>query len=423
MPSLPSSRSGIFAGRLRFGGATMALRLLHSALLLLLTLPIGATAAGPLAAATDAAGRQAAGGPPSAEPREAPQAGPTASETDQAQAAWSAAARSAATAMPIRLRIVGGLGGVSQYVRYEEPFWRRRIPEVTGGRVLPEIAPFDRSGIRGPEMLQLIRLGVVPFGNAPLALASAEEPEVNAADLPGINPDIAALRRAVDLYRPHLEALLAERYGIELLALYTYPAQVVFCRRPFGGLADLAGRRIRTSSVAQSELVAAIGGIPIVIAFAETVAAIRSGVVECAITGTLTGNAVGLHEVTSHVHAMAINWGLSVFGANRAAWAGLPRDLRDLLRRELAELEHAIWDAAEHETRDGLACNAGRAECQAGRRGRMTVVPVTPADDARRQRLVSEAVLPRWVQRCGMECANAWNARLGPALGILAQPE
>lgn len=329
----------------------------------------------------------------------------------------------AAVAAPLRLRVVGGLADVSQYVRYEEPFWRHRIPEVTGGRVLPEIAPFDRSGIRGPEMLQLVRLGVVPFGTALLALASSEEPEFNAADLPGINPDIAALRRTVALYRPHLAALLAERYGIELLAVYTYPAQVVFCRRPFGGLADLAGRRIRTSSVAQSELVAAIGGIPIVTSFAETMAAIRSGVVECAITGTLSGNAIGLHEVTTHVHAMAINWGLSVFGANRAAWAALPRDLQELLRREIADLERAIWDAADRETDDGLACNAGRPDCRAGRPGRMTIVPVTPADDARRQRLVTEAVLPRWVQRCGLDCVAAWNARLGPALGILARPE
>jgi TRAP-type C4-dicarboxylate transport system substrate-binding protein len=80
----------------------------------------------------------------------------------------------------------------------------------------------------------------------------------------------------------------------------------VFCRRPFGSLADLAGRRIRTSSVGRSEIVAAIGGIPVVTPFAGMGAAIRTGVVECAITGTLSGNAVGLHTVTSHVHAMAI---------------------------------------------------------------------------------------------------------------------
>lgn len=324
---------------------------------------------------------------------------------------------------PIRLKIVGGLADVSQYVRYEEPFWRRRIPDVTGGRVLAEIAPFDRSGIRGQEMLQLMRLGVVPFGTALLAIVATEEPEFNAVDLPAVNPDMAALRQTVGLFRPHLRDLLAERYNIDLLAVYTYPAQVVFCRRPFSGLADLANRRIRTSSVGQSELVAALGATPVVTPFAEIVPAIRSGVVECAITGTLSGNAIGLHEVTTHVHAMALAWGISIFGANRDAWAALPEAVRGTITAELAVLEREIWDAAERETGEGLACNEGRPSCQAGRRGSMTVVPVTEADDRLRRRLVTETVLSRWVARCGPDCVDAWNDRLAPTLGIQARNE
>ncbi|WP_338146427.1 TRAP transporter substrate-binding protein [Neoroseomonas alkaliterrae] len=321
---------------------------------------------------------------------------------------------------PLRLKIVGGLADVSQYVRYEEPFWRR-LEETSGGRLQAEIAPFDRSGIRAQEMLALMRLGVVPFGTALLAIVSTEEPEFNAVDLPIVNPDMASLRRSLALYRPHLEALLAERYDVELLAVYTYPAQVVFCRSPFNGLTDLAGRRIRTSSVGQSEMFAALGARPIVIPFGETLAAIRSGVVECAVTGTLSANAIGLHEVTTHMHSMAITWGLSVFGANKAVWNGMPDWARTLLRAELANLERQIWDAAEVETVQGIACNAGRPTCTGGRRGSMTVVPVSEADQQRRIRLLTETVLPGWVRRCGEPCVEAWNTYLAPTLGVSAR--
>lgn len=322
---------------------------------------------------------------------------------------------------PLRVKIVGGLADVSQFVRYEEPFWRRRLPEISGGRIEAEIAPFDRSGIRGEEILALMRLGVVPFGTALLAIVSTEEPEFNAVDLPIVNPDMATLRRTVALYRPHLETLLAERYDVELLAIYTYPAQVVFCRTPFNGLADLAGRRIRTSSVGQSEMFAALGATPVVIPFGETLAAVRSGVVECAVTGTLSANSIGLHEVMTHMHNMAITWGLSVFGANRAAWNGMPEWARTLLRRELAVLEREIWEAAEVETGQGIACNAGQPACTVGRRGTMTIVPVSPADQERRLRLLTETVLPGWVRRCGEPCVDAWNARLAPTLGVTAR--
>jgi TRAP-type C4-dicarboxylate transport system substrate-binding protein len=324
---------------------------------------------------------------------------------------------------PIRLKVVGGLADVSQYLRYEEPFWRRRLPEASGGRIQAEIAPFDRSGIRAQEMLALMRLGVVPFGTALLAVVSTEEPEFNAVDLPTVNPDMTALRRTVDLYRPHLEELLAERYDVELLAVYTYPAQVIFCRSAFNGLSDLAGRRIRTSSVGQSEMFAALGATPVVIPFGETLAAMRSGVVECAVTGTLSANAIGLHEVTTHMHTMAITWGLSVFGANRTAWNGLPEWARTLIRTEVQGLEREIWDAAQVETGEGQACNAGEASCRSGRRGSVTIVPVSEADQARRLRLLTETVLPGWVRRCGEPCVTAWNTRLAPALGVTAQPD
>lgn len=328
-----------------------------------------------------------------------------------------------AAGAPIQLRIVGGLADISQYVAFEAPFWTRRVPEITGGRVRADIAPFDRSGIRGQEMLQLMRLGVVPFGTVLLAVAAADEPELNGVDLPVLNPDMAALRRTTALWRPRLAEMLRERYGVELLAIYAYPSQVLFCRRPFSGLSDLMGRRVRTSSVAQSELIGALGGVPVVTTFAEIVPAIRNGVVECAITGTLSGNAIGLHEVTTHVSRLAITWGVSFFGANRDAWQALPAEVRESLRAGLRTLEEEIWQAADRQTEDGLMCNAGRPTCREGRPGRMTIVEERWQDESRRLVLLQETVLPGWLQRCGPECAESWNRHIAPTLGIWAKPD
>jgi hypothetical protein len=166
---------------------------------------------------------------------------------------------------------------------------------------------------------------------------------------------------------------------------------------------------------------AALGATPVVIPFGETLSAMRSGVVECAVTGTLSANAIGLHEITTHMHSMAVTWGLSVFGANRAAWNALPEWARTMMREELAALERQIWEAAEVETGEGIACNSGQPACTSGRRGAMTVVPVTPADQERRLRLLTETVLPGWVRRCGEPCVDAWNERLAPALGVSAR--
>lgn len=324
---------------------------------------------------------------------------------------------------PIRLKVIGGLGQVSQFERYEAPFWTQAVPTLTSGRIVADIAPSDRSGLRGQDMLRLIRLGVVPFGTVTLALAAADEPELNAVDLPALNPDLPALRRSADLWRPRIVELLRERYGIELLALYTYPAQVMFCRRPFAGLGGLAGRTIRTSAVSQSELVSALGATPVVLPFAEIVAAMRGGFVDCAITGTLSGNSIGLHEVATHLSPAAISWGVSLFAANAAAWAALPEPARSALRDGIRALEATIWGAAARETEQGIACNLGRADCDAGRPGRMILVEDRPQDAAGRRALLENVVLPAWVQRCGPECAAEWNRTAGPSLGLVARAE
>lgn len=335
---------------------------------------------------------------------------------------WSvpAAAQTAAApaAAPYKLRVVGGLAGINQYTRQEEPFWSKELRRLSGGRFDAEIVPFDRAGVPGSEMLRLLQLGVVPFGTTLMSSFTAQYPEYTAPDLAGLNPDVATLKATLAAFRPYLEKSLREQHGVEALAIYVYPAQVVFCKKALGGLADLAGRRVRVSSSTQADFVSALGGVPVLTGFAQIVPSLTEGNTECAITGTMSGNTLGLPRITTHIHAMPLTWGLAVFGANRAAWDALPPDLRALLRRELPRLEAAIWEESERETSDGMACNQGSAACTGGRKGKMVMVPVSAQDERRRQEILVSTVLPRWVQRCGVRCTQAWNQTIGPARGL-----
>ena len=332
--------------------------------------------------------------------------------------AAAAALAQAPAPAPLQLRIVGGLASVNQFTQQEEPFWTRQLPALTGGRVRAEIVPFDRAGIRGQDMLRLLQLGVVPFGTAPLSLAVTEDPLVGLVDLPGANPDMATLRRALAAFRPVLAAHLRQAHGVELLAVYAYPAQVLFCRQAFAQLDDLAGRRVRVSSPPQADFIDALGAVPVLAPFAEVLPRLKAGQLDCAITGTMSGNTIGLHQATSHLHTLPITWGLSLFAANKAAWAALPADLRQLLQRELPQLEQAIWADAERETGDGIACNSGSGDCSPAQRGKMVVVKPTAADHDRLRALLAGTVLPRWAARCGPRCADVWDSALAPVTGV-----
>ena len=164
----------------------------------------------------------------------------------------------------------------------------------------------------------------------------------------------------------------------------------------------------------------ALGAVAVRTEFAQVAAAMARGALDCAITGASSGNTIGLHRTASHLYTMPLTWGLAVFGANQAAWNSLPPDLRALLQRELPRLERRIWTEAERETATGIACNRGAASCPAAQRGRMVVVPVSAQDELRREQILRSIVVPQWLRRCSVDCAQLWRQTIGSARATAA---
>jgi TRAP-type C4-dicarboxylate transport system substrate-binding protein len=323
---------------------------------------------------------------------------------------------------PYRLHIVGGLASGNQYPNYEEPFWKQELARLSNGRYAADIVPFDRSGVPGSEMLRLMQLGVVPFGTVLMTTLVAQYPQYTVADLPGLNPDMASLRASLAAFRPYLEKSLREQHGIEPLAIYVYPAQVLFCKQPLARLADISKRRVRVSSAGQADFIGALGGVPVHTGFAQIYQSLESGSTDCAVTGTMSGYTLGLYRVTQYLYPLSLNWGMAVFGANQAAWRALPNDLRTLLRSELSKLETTIWAASEHDSVEGVACNSGGPDCHEENKGHMTVVPISPEDEHLRREIFESVVLRNWLQRCRTDCADIWRQTVGPVTDIHVPP-
>lgn len=334
-----------------------------------------------------------------------------------AAALWCVPQAQAQAPAPLKLRVVGGLAGLSQFTQWEEPFWTKELARLSQGRFTAEIVPFDRAAIPGVQMLQLLQLGVVPFGTALMSNITAQYPQYAAPDLAGLNSDMGQLRTSLSAYRPYLEKSLREVHGIETLAMYVYPAQVLFCKTALGRLADLAGRRTRVSSSTQADFVRALGAVPVHTGFAQIPEALQSGGIDCAITGAASGGSLGLHTLAKHLYAMPLTWGLAIFGANQAAWEALPPELRALLRTELPKLEKTIWSEAERATALGGHCNHSGPGCAAWRQS-VTVVPMSAQDERLREEIFRTAVLPRWIQRCSVDCSDLWRRTIGAARGI-----
>lgn len=320
------------------------------------------------------------------------------------------------------LKVIGSISSLPQYKEYEIPFWTKHLAEKSGGAITADIKGFNEMGLKGPEVLRLMGQGVVQIGATVLAYLAADDPANEMVDIAGLVPDVKTARAVTEAAKPVLTKLYRDKFGVELLAIGTYPAQVIYCNAPLTGLADVKGRKVRASGRSQSDFIAALGGTPVTMAFGEVVPALQNKTVDCAITGTISGNLANWHEVTTHLHRTPLSWGQIAYAANGKFWANLDPKVRELIDTEIkSTLEKDVWDAAGNLTEQGYLCNVGDAGCTLGKKGTMTLIEPSPADQALLKKVVEETMLPKWAERCSAQCVDDFNASVGKVLQVTAK--
>lgn len=317
------------------------------------------------------------------------------------------------------IAVIGAIGIHPQYKSYEEPFWRDQVPAQSGGRIAVTIRPWTEMGLKGPEVLRLIQRGNFQLGTVNLPYNAGESALVEGHDLPGLAPTSADFKAVSAAWREPLAQHLKDRFGVDLLAMFSYSAQVLYCRDEFKSLADISGRKVRVSGAAQAKFVEALGGSGINVNFGEVHQALDRGVVDCAITGAYSGYSAKWHESANYISPLAVNWGVQAMVANQDAWQAFDPAVRSFLTAQIATLQPRLVELAERETREGILCNTS-GPCASGEPGGMTLVEPTEEDAAILERVLEQSVLPDFARRCGEECTATWNATVGKVAGLKA---
>ena len=320
-----------------------------------------------------------------------------------------------------QLKVVGGLSNLTPYKDFEQPFWTKTIPEKSKGQVTAEIKGFNEMGLKGPELLRLMGQGVIDFGTATLSYFASDNPINEAIDLAGLSPDVKTARQVTDLFVPVYAKLYGGNNNVKILGLSPYPAQVLFCNAPIKGLADIKGKKVRTSSRTQAEFIEALGGTGVTLAFGEVVPALQNKVVDCAITGSLSGYSAKWYEVATHLYTLPINWNQQIHAVNQKAWDKLDPKVQVFLQENINQLMNQMWDAAVNQTQQGFDCNTGAAACPFPVKGKMVLVEPSEADRQLLKQLTAEVVVPKWAARCSAQCVADFNATIGKAMNITAK--
>ena len=328
---------------------------------------------------------------------------------------------------PVNIQAVTQVGpALPQYTKVDIPLLREGVPQKSGGRINVTLASWPERNLNGPEIIRLVRSGQVDIGAVPLNTVSGEVPMLDMVDLAGLNPSVAQARKVAQALLPELNKEL-ERFNTRIVAMYPFAAQVFFCRDKVASLADLKGKRIRTGGGSSNTFVTSIGAQPTAIGFPEVYAALERGVVDCAITGSSSGNGARWYEVSQSQYALPLFWSVSMYVVNLNWWNKLDPQVRAFLETTMKEVEEAQWKLGEETTEDGLACNSGdKAGCKIGKvveSKPMTLFRPVQADQETLRTTLTSAILPGFMERCGARCVEVYNRAVAPISGVTYQPK
>src|SRR5687768_3921764 len=207
----------------------------------------------------------------------------------------------------------------------EVPFWRETLPKASKGAISADITPLDQMGIDDKTMLRLLRLGVMDFAGMDISKMAGDDPRFEACDLAGMTLDADKARAACEAYRQVIDRQMQKNWNARLLAFGGNPPQVFWCRGMLNGLNDLKGKKVRVFNNTMRDFLGGVGATAVSMAFAEVVPALNNGVVDCGVTGSLSGNTAGWAEVAKSLYPMSLGWSINVVAVNQNTWNRLDK--------------------------------------------------------------------------------------------------
>lgn len=320
-----------------------------------------------------------------------------------------------------QIKGVGENSSIIHSSKLELPLWRETIPQASGGMVTGDVLPADQLGLDNAAVLRLLKQGGMDFGTTDISRLAADDPRFEGCDLAGIALDIKSVRTACNAYRPVIDRLMQQNWNSRLLYIGIAQQQVFWCKPTINTLADLKGKKVRVFNKTMIDLLGGVGATGVSMPFPEVVPGLQLGVIDCGVTGTLSGNTGGWPEVTTNIYPLSLGWAVRFTAVNLDSWKKFDPKVQAFFVEQFAKYEEKVWAMMIDAAAEAANCNTGKDPCTLGKKAKLTIQPIQPADMGRYRQIIETAVLPNFAKRCGAACTKEWNDTVGKALGLVAK--
>lgn len=214
------------------------------------------------------------------------------------------------------------------------------VKKRTNGQFDIVLRPPGELPYKLPEYLRVVGQGNVQMGDVYMGFLAGDTKIGVITGLPFLVGTADELKKVMVGLEPMIREDYA-RFGADILTWFTWPEQNFFGRgKPITTLDDFKGRKIRTTSPEQSELVKRLGGVPVSIPAPEVPSAAQRGVMEGVITAGFNLLGSKWYDFTEWAYLPNIHIGGPAYIlVNKQALAALPAEHRKALQEAAAALQ------------------------------------------------------------------------------------
>ena len=217
----------------------------------------------------------------------------------------------------------------------------------TNGRMKLEFYPAASLGVAPQAILAPVRAGSIEMAEFVASYVTSEAPALTVLGLPMIATSVEHGLRIMNVVRGDLEADLAQKHDLVLLAtLSSSPLQLFLAKNEFRNMDSFKGLRIRTLGPDQELFIRALGATPVNVPIAEMVSSVATNRVDGVIAGTQYFVTQKLSQYGPNLLAWNAILGPGYLVVGKTKWQSLPADLQQAVMGAAREFEQQVWKRA-----------------------------------------------------------------------------
>ncbi len=233
-----------------------------------------------------------------------------------------------------------------------------KAKEATNGKVEISVQTGGALGYKGPELLKVVRDGLVPVSDMLTSGVAGDEKIFGVVTLPFLIQDFEEGKILNDIARPYFDQVAEEKWNQKILYIAPWPAAGLWSKEEVKAVADMEGLKTRTYDKNGALVVEATGGTPYPLPFSEVYSSLATGVIDSVLTSTPTAVDAKFWEVLNYYAPINVTMATDMVTVNLDAFNKLDQESQEALINAGKEMEEEMWAKVAQLDKDKEAlCN------------------------------------------------------------------